>query len=768
MFSGVKFLPRDQISTGVDSSVSVKRKSDNRRDKHRRKKKNRHYDSSDDEQIEKIRKDSKRSKRRYSHFSSESDESLSDESIRKSSAKLKNRKKEYSSESASSSSSGEEEKRGKRRAKRESDDKMKKTSRKSGKEYFSVDSKELFSHNDMDANRKEIGLEWMLKPENVSVRTQSKNIDLPEDGDAEEAMKPNPRELNPYLKDNGSGYPEEKGEIKAGENQLLSSSVVGDGGASWRLKALKRAQELAAREGRELEEIVEERWGSLGHLAVSAASYAAPARAHLHAIKDRKRGLKESSEATLDGEVNNSKGRREYLKDVSIRNSDMKEPKVHDSLSWRKKKGQNVSVEDTSLISAATSRLNKFADDGSFLLEANRRMGKSAEGSSVTRIARSEMINSDLDSSIANKPSEDDSIVDQALSTNQLAAKVMQLRMKGKHEEANKLMNEVEILKAKQASESKLSIQGIERSRGRCLLQDSYVQQTRKEEDADLHLAHKIAQNKQYSVSGQADDEYDFEGDPVKRRRHRTGAKPDQLIERSKSAQRIITQQERCHFCFENPSRPRHLLISIANFTYLMLPQSQPVVQGHCYILPMQHESATRNVDDNVWEEIRNFKKCLIMMFRKQEKEVVFLETVIGLAKQRRHCLVECIPLPEAIARQAPLYFKKAIDEAEEEWSQHNAKKLINTSEKGLRGSIPKNFPYFHVEFGLKEGFVHVIDDESRFNSSLGLNVIRGMLQLPEEDMHRRVRYESIDRQKAAVATFAQQWEPFDWTKQLE
>jgi hypothetical protein len=56
--------------------------------------------------------------------------------------------------------------------------------------------------------------------------------------------------LNPYLKDDGTGYPEESDEVKVGASQLLSSSVVGDGGASWRLKALKRAQEQAAREGR--------------------------------------------------------------------------------------------------------------------------------------------------------------------------------------------------------------------------------------------------------------------------------------------------------------------------------------------------------------------------------------------------------------------------------------------------------------------------------------------------------------------------------------
>lgn len=87
---------------------------------------------------------------------------------------------------------------------------------------------------------------------------------------------------------------------------------------------------------------------------------------------------------------------------------------------------------------------------------------------------------------------------------------------------------------------------------------------------------------------------------------------------------------------------------------------------------------------------------------------------------------------------------------------------------KGLRGSVPENFPYFHVEFGLYKGFVHVIDDEKQFKSNLGLNVIRGMLQLAEEDMYRRQRYESVEVQKQAVKSFARDWARFDWTKQLD
>ena len=45
---------------------------------------------------------------------------------------------------------------------------------------------------------------------------------------------------------------------------------------------------------------------------------------------------------------------------------------------------------------------------------------------------------------------------------------------------------------------------------------------------------------------------------------------------------------------------------------------------------------------------------------------------------------------------------------------------------QGLRGSIPPNFPYLHVEFGISDGFVHVIDDEQKFDRNLARNVMIG------------------------------------------
>lgn len=112
--------------------------------------------------------------------------------------------------------------------------------------------------------------------------------------------------------------------------------------------------------------------------------------------------------------------------------------------------------------------------------------------------------------------------------------------------------------------------------------------QRKEEEDADRHLAKTIMQNRRFSTSGQADDEYDFDGPPRKRSQKKGASNEQKATQSSFLAKRILTQQERCFYCFENPNRPRHLVVSIANFTYLMLPMQKPVVPGHCCIVTMQ------------------------------------------------------------------------------------------------------------------------------------------------------------------------------------
>ncbi|KAL0376731.1 UNVERIFIED_CONTAM: CWF19-like protein 2 [Sesamum calycinum] len=784
MLSGLKFIPRDQID---------------------KKQKHSHYSSSDDEGLERIKSGSRKKKKWYDSeedLSSSSEKSGSQseqehdrnkrrrwkgkkkrhddssDNERKSRSKktASSRRKNYSSEDESLSCSeredtceeGRHDKGGMNRWK---DDEKRGTKGDHMGNDLIDDSKGSQSQNSSSIVRKKMGLEWMLRPKDNTEKASNKAFHIePEEAPAEEIKKDNPRELNPYLKNNGSGYPEDSDGVKTGDKRMLSTAVIGDGGASWRLKALKRAQEQAARDGRKLQEVVEERWGSMGHFAASVASHSvAPTHAHLQAIKHRRKGLMNEEKANVDEENDQTKKDfdQKSMKDFHPRHPKMRVPKVDDSLSWGKRGSKKLSTEDTALVSTALSSLNKFSNDGRFM-DAFMHQKEDNSGGSSNSLKFEGRAGPKSDGIVHGETKDDAGTVKPDMSANQLAAKALQLRMKGKHEEAEKLLKEVENIKEKQNISNESSRQRIDGTASRIIMQDVSARQKKKEDDADLHLAQKIMHNHRYSVSNQADEEYDYDDGPRRKTRKKGGAGNHKASEITNSANRFLTQQDRCQFCFENPNRPKHLVVAIANFTYLSLPQQQPVVPGHCAILTLQHESSTRTVDDDVWNEIRNFKKCLIMMFAKQEKDVLFLETVMGLAQQRRHCLVECIPLPQDVAKQAPVYFKKAIDEAEDEWSQHNAKKLIDTSEKGLRSSIPKNFPYFHVEFGLDKGFVHVIDDEKEFKSSFGLNVVRGMLRLPAEDMHRRRRNEPVDIQKQAVASFARDWEPFDWTKQLD
>ncbi|URD76332.1 Protein similar to CwfJ C-terminus 2 [Musa troglodytarum] len=783
MFSGVKFVPRDQLLSSSakphsdsDGSGGEEKKYSSAIKKSKTKKRSKRDggDASSEDDVHKMisrrgkrvknrNKKNKRSKKHHSSYDDDDDDESDDSTLRtsdsesldskevkrsKSRRKRRRRRQELSEDDYSSSSDEYAEK------KEDSDD----------------DGRDLLHQNDKELARKELGLDWMLRP--ASRTTQNSHAEVEEETEEHktvEVTRTNPKELNPYLKDNGSGYPDDAS-ISEASDRLFSSSVVGDGGASWRLKALKRAKEQAAREGRKLDEVVEERWGSLGQLTATVVTHrAAPAHAHLRAINDRKRGPMELSEVAPSDETKGGfqevhSGGRDYLRDVSSQTPQMRKPR-HDDLSWKRNKGHNMSREDKSLISSAISSLNKFANDGSFMDNIapfqSKEDGISNSSSGASPKASSNCMEKRLHTPRDRGPDEESSAQKHVQSANQLAAKVLQLRMKGKHDEAEKLSKEMEAMVDKSDAGTQSVRVETEGSRSRYIRKQMSREHKRREDDADLHLAKTIMQSKQYSLG--EDEEYGFDVAPSRKRNKK---KEEMPAERSIS-RRLLTQQERCQFCFENPSRPKHLVVSIANFTYLMLPQWQPVVEGHCCILPMQHEAATRSVDKNVWEEIRNFKKCLLKMFARDDKDVVFLETVVGLAKQRRHCLLECIPIPHLLASQAPMYFRKAIEEAEEEWGQHDMKKVIPTS-GNLRQVIPENFSYFHVEFGLDKGFVHVIDKDSNFDNGFGLNVVRGLLRLPEEDMYRRRRHEPMEKQKQAVANFAREWEHFDWTRDLD
>uniref|UniRef100_A0A8W8I2B8 CWF19-like protein 2 n=2 Tax=Magallana gigas TaxID=29159 RepID=A0A8W8I2B8_MAGGI len=214
-----------------------------------------------------------------------------------------------------------------------------------------------------------------------------------------------------------------------------------------------------------------------------------------------------------------------------------------------------------------------------------------------------------------------------------------------------------------------------------------------------------------------------------------------------------------CQMCFDKT--PKHLIICIGTKVYLSLPNSKSLCEGHCLIVPMQHAVSGTVVDEDVWNEIQVFRKTLTQMFLAMDQDVVFMETCMGL-RYHPHMYIECVPMEKETGDLAPIYFKKAIQESESEWSDN--KKLVDLSKKDVRRSIPKGFPYFAVDFGMQGGYAHVIEDERQFPKYFGKEVVGGMIDA-EPRLWRRPQKEGFEDQRKKVLQFADWWKPYDWTQ---
>ena len=98
--------------------------------------------------------------------------------------------------------------------------------------------------------------------------------------------------------------------------------------------------------------------------------------------------------------------------------------------------------------------------------------------------------------------------------------------------------------------------------------------------------------------------------------------------------------------------------------------------------------------------------------------ECIFFETALDVTStiSKHHARIDCVPVSPEVMDKAPMYFKKAIEDATSDWAQHASKGCIETESRHLQRKIPPNFPYVHIEFGLSRGFVSVIDEPREFD----------------------------------------------------
>jgi len=292
-------------------------------------------------------------------------------------------------------------------------------------------------------------------------------------------------------------------------------------------------------------------------------------------------------------------------------------------------------------------------------------------------------------------------------------------------------------------------------------------------EDYDSQYANNIMKNSRYKDRSAMEPDFDDEFVDYKQWEKKSGKRkktPQQISQRERKEmiadyQKQSSKEANCYFCFENKKIPKHLLVSLGNLAYLLLPV-QPICEGHCIISPIIHQSGgTVSMEADLWLEVNEFMKCITRMNYKKNQGTLFIETFLD-TKNDDHSIIECIPLPEKIAADAPVFFKKAISESDSRWTNH--KKLYETGPQGARKCLAKSFPYFFVQFGMTFGMAHIIEKKSKFSKSFGLEVVAGIIGntdfFTEGIQTRPARKDELERTKK----FLESWLPFDWTTELD
>lgn len=267
-----------------------------------------------------------------------------------------------------------------------------------------------------------------------------------------------------------------------------------------------------------------------------------------------------------------------------------------------------------------------------------------------------------------------------------------------------------------------------------------------------------------------ADEDDDGVLDDIARLAEDPDARLTPHAQQQKDKQRAMAAQRRhdhatasCSLCFDSPASKRHLIISLGEYSYLGLPPGGGRLPGQLRIVPLPHISALTEADEEVYEEVNRFKGALHALYSSQGREVVFLETALNLSSSR-HAIIDVIPMDKAEGEDAPLFFRKAIVDAEE-WTTN--KKLIDTAGRGLRKCIPKQFPYFHVAWK-GGGFVHPVEDTETFPPNFGIDTAAGILGLPPSGFGRKEKRPQFETERIAILAFLKDWGPFDWTQKLD
>jgi len=249
-----------------------------------------------------------------------------------------------------------------------------------------------------------------------------------------------------------------------------------------------------------------------------------------------------------------------------------------------------------------------------------------------------------------------------------------------------------------------------------------------------------------------------------------------QRLKEVRDKQRVQVNLERCTFCPESKRFDRRAtMISSSSSAYLCMDNfNDCVLPGQMFIAPKDHHLAMTSVDEDVHAEMRNYQKCLVRYLEAQDppKAPLFVESAVHKVSREEmlcgsgpHTRIVVYPVDLNTLHDARLFWKKAFDEAEDEFETQHQKVIEMDAKRSVREKVPQNFPYVHIDFSLGGGYVHIIDNVEEFPRNFVRDTIAGMCELTVLD---RAYRDKGEHKFAAQETRRKFADGFDWTTALK
>merc|ERR1712194_310477 len=298
-------------------------------------------------------------------------------------------------------------------------------------------------------------------------------------------------------------------------------------------------------------------------------------------------------------------------------------------------------------------------------------------------------------------------------------------------------------------------------------------------QDYDANYAnHIIKKGGKFKMLHEDDDEAYALGDyehASKKMDSKIGAEK-QRKQQINDKQRVQMNLQKCTFCIESKKFGRRdAMISASEHVYLAMDgMNQCILPGQTIIVPLEHVQAVTDLDDPVWSEIRSYQKSLVRYWEAQNppQAVIFCESAISRVTRDKamlgagsHTVIVAYPVEVELLAEVRAYWKKALDEAEDEFTTQHTKVIETDSQNGVRGKIPKNFAYIHADFSGRGGFAHIVEDSVEFQRNFVQHTIAGMCELTILD---RAYHEKRDYRQACAAFKRDFKKDFDWTEEGE